>query len=529
MNYKKRDEKMNQKNNPSFTLQAKQKNFVQVIDNTMKNPQIGNKKINEIYTCSNELKMEILDYLPAPLQKIVLSIDSIVQAKEDVIAGNMMSILASLSKGTFILDSQDDTEGLPLIIYTGFFTKSGGGKTTVLRKLKRYLLSWQEAIYAQKQKDQDKRKAMLEAKIKSLSKSQKDREQKALLEKELISLSQPQPDVYLEDATQEGLEQSILSGSSPMFFLDNFGKFLVSSEKNDAKASFRRMLDNIYDHGEATSRRTKGDNNRAKEIKVNNFGLHLASTLGDSNLRSKDIMDNIEDGFFNKVIICFQDTIDKPIPLVSNLSTEQKSWIEDFAKSYNECAKSNLFYMGNEAWKIYSSFLTQTSDDFIDMYNNDKHLAGYMIRQLNLSKRLACIFQISEECLHTTFSGELEPLSFENRQKLEISGENMERAINFLQFMQREHLTKLMLFAQNSTGILQPQDIVLSKALSLIAKGEKLDPRKIHQNMSKGQKQKVNNIELIKEYLCQLVADKKLENIDAETLEKIGYFKDRPF
>jgi len=288
---------------------------------------MNTSKITSTYI--DEPEMEILEYLPEALEKIVCSIDCIVQTKEDVIAGNLMSVLASLSKGTFVLDYKSDTEGLPIIICSAFFARSGIGKTTTLRKLKGTMLNWQENIYAQKQKEQDKRKAVVEGAIKSLSKSQEDREQKELLQKELISLSQPQPDVYLEDATQEGFEQSILVGSSPMFFLDNFGKFISGSEKNEAKASFRRMLDNIYDHGEATSRRTKGDNSRAKEIKVNNFGLHLASTLRESNLRSKDIINNIEDGFFNKIIICFQDTVDKPIPRVSTLPQERKLWIEN--------------------------------------------------------------------------------------------------------------------------------------------------------------------------------------------------------
>ena len=112
--------------------------------------------------------------------------------------------------------------------------------------------------------------------------------------------------------------------------------------------------------------------------------------------------------------------------------------------------------------------------------------------------------------MNTTFSGELEPLPFESRHKIEISSQNMERAIEFLKYMQREHLTKLMLFAQSSTGTLNDKDIVLSKALSLLDRGLEVDARSIFQNLSKGQRTKVGGIKKIRFLLSMLVQEGKL-------------------
>ena len=449
--------------------------------------------------------------MPQNLAYIVSNIDNIVQAHEDSIATNLLTTLTPLSAKTKFLEHRDNDDGLPIILYTGFFTKSGGGKTGIMRKLQYYLLNWLETIYIEEQKKQNKRQKKIESILKSLGNTKEDREKKAQIQKQLDSLK-TLPDLFLEDATPEGLEQSILSNSSPMMYIDNFGQYLSSAGKNESKAGLLRTLDNVFDDGKITTRRLKGEDKRATQLNIFSFGLHLTSTIGASNLKPQDIISNIENGFLNKVIITFQDSMEKDIPLISSLPKEVAEDITKFAKHYYSYARQSLFYLGDDAIKIYNKFHKETSFLYKEKYNNDEDSAGYIIRQLNISKRIATLFEIATQCIDTPFDVEIESLSIKNRKKLEISEINMQLAINFLKYIQKEHLAKIMLYGKSKNGKLNINDIIYLKAKKMIDENQLVIPLTLYQKLSKGQRAKVGEgVGDLKKILYKLVEEKRLE------------------
>jgi hypothetical protein len=240
----------------------------EIIDKTQwaDNPDLGENQelvtedsqegssITEINIISD--KMRIIKFMPPELSRHIQKLDDIVQTGIDTLATTNLSVLAALSGGTTIFDKKGDSTGTPVILYSASFFKSGGGKTVSASVNRHYFLDWQEEEYAKQQEDQDKEREMIEIELKSLSSSASDRDTKAELEKKLLSLK-VQPDVYLEDATAEGFEASIACDSSPLLFIDNFGKYLGSANKSEHKANMLRMLDNIFDAGKTATRRLK--------------------------------------------------------------------------------------------------------------------------------------------------------------------------------------------------------------------------------------------------------------------------------
>ncbi len=405
-----------------------------------------------------------------------------------------------------VYDRESDSAGTPIIIYSAALFKSGGGKTVAVGSNRYYFLDWREELLEEAQEKNDNRKEEIEIKLKSLASSSSETAQKTDLEKELLSLK-TQPDVYLEDATAEGFEASIACNSTPLLFIDNFGKYLTGSGKSEHKANMIRMMDNIFDSGKTTTRRLKGDGKRAKQLSIGGFGAHFASTVGDSNLKPKDIKSNIENGFFNKVLITFQDTIDKPIPLRSSLSNEEKKRIEKFAISYHLMASEHHFYLGDDAYEVYKVFHEQTSDEFIRRYNNDEDLAGLIIRLLKIAKRIACIFEIASQCEEYERIGVID----EDRPKVPISAVNMKMAIDFLEYLKSEHISKIMLYAQSSGGKLSKSEIILHAITRLSDDGEKVNNRSIIARLSKAQRMPVKELTPILE---QLIDKKKVGRND---------------
>jgi len=295
---------------------------------------------------------EITQFLPPELLSQIVKLTGIVQTGIDTLITVNLSTLAALSEGTIVFDKKEHTSGTVIIIYTAAFFNSGGGKTVAVGTNRRYFLDWREEELSALQQDQDERVEQILIELKSLGNSNDERETKAKLEEELLRYK-TQPDVYLEDATEEGFGLSIASGSTPMMFLDNFGKYLAASKNSEGKASMIRMLDNVFDSGQTTTRRLKGNNKRATQLFVKGFGAHFASTMGKSNLKPQDLKDNVENGFFNKVLITFQDTIDKPIPLETSLTQSDKDEIEKFARAYHSMASECHFYLSSDAYEVY--------------------------------------------------------------------------------------------------------------------------------------------------------------------------------
>jgi len=454
-------------------------------------------------------KVSITEFMPHELSNHILKLDRIVQTGIDTLATTNLCVLAALSGGTHIFDREDDSAGTPIILYSAGFFKSGGGKTASVGVNREYFLDWQEKEFSDSQETIDKRRSQIEIELKSLGSSAQDRERRIHLEEELLSLK-TQPDVYLEDATAEGFEASIACESKPFLFVDNFGKYLLASTKSEHKANMLRMMDNVFDSGKTTTRRLKGENKRAKQLSIDGFGAHFASTLGDSNLKPKDIKNNIENGFFNKVLVTFQDTMDKPIPLRSSLGKSDKKQIELFARKYHTMAQENHFYLDDDAYNVYASFHRRTSDEFIRRYNNDEDLAGLIIRLLKIAKRIACVFEIATECesykaLGVPIELEGDPL----RAKVSISTLNMQRAINFIEYLKSEHISKIMLYAQSQNGKLSASEVVLN-AITRLADSKttkNIDYRSIIGRLSKNQRM---SVAALKPILQQLINEGKI-------------------
>ena len=455
----------------------------------------------------------IIKFIPPELSQHILKLDSIVQTGIDTLVTTNLSVLAALSGGTHIFDREDDSTGTPIILYSAGFFKSGGGKTVSVGVNRYYFLDWQEKEFSEIQDVIDKRRAQIEIELKSLGSSTQDRELKAKLEEELLSLK-TQPDVYLEDATSEGFEASIACDSTPFLFIDNFGKYLLASGKSEHKANMLRMMDNVFDSGKTTTRRLKGENKRAKQLSIKGYGAHFASTLGDSNLKPKDIKNNIENGFLNKVLVTFQDTIEKPIPLRSSLGKSDKEQIELFARKYHTMAQENHFYLDDDAYSVYADFHKRTSDEFIRRYNNDEDLAGLIIRLLKIAKRIACVFEIASQCeaykeMGVSIEGDEEVIRF----KIPVRAVNMQRAIDFIEYLKSEHISKIMLYAQSRNGKLSTSEVVLNAITRLSDSKdiEKIDHRTIIGRLSKSQRM---NVEKLKPILQQLISEQKIGRND---------------
>ena len=140
-----------------------------------------------------------------------------------------------------------------------------------------------EKHYQQKNKDNYEVKEKLIREIER----EKDIKQKSKLEKKLTGISE-EIDVFLPKATEEGLIESLKNGSRPFMILDNIGKEIASSRKNDQTASLLRMLDEIFDAAVLTTKRTVKDG-RSQTFEIDAFGLYAASTLSDTGLSIKMI------------------------------------------------------------------------------------------------------------------------------------------------------------------------------------------------------------------------------------------------
>ncbi len=471
-----------------------------------------NDEVLELDAEGMEKGEDITQFLPPELLSQIIKLDGIVQTGLDTLVTVNLSTLAALSSGTILFDKKEDTSGTVIIIYTAAFFNSGGGKTVAVSINRRYFLDWREEELSALQKEQDERIEQIGIELKSLGNSNDDRETKVNLEKELLSYK-TQPDIYLEDATEEGFGLSIASGSTPLMSIDNFGKYLSASKNNEGKASMIRMLDNVFDSGQTTTRRLKGNNKRATQLFIKGFGAYFASTMGSSNLKPQDLKDNVENGFFNKVLITFQDTIDKPIPIETSLIQSDKKEIEKFARAYHTMAGECHFYLSTEAFQVYKVFHHEIDVEYRRRYNNGEDSAGLMIRLLKIAKRISCIFEIASKCEQYTPMGLVEDDEDDIRLKKPISSENMRRAIGLINYLKIEHTSKVLLYSQSKNGNISIGDMVLHKIQNLNNKKYKdtsvvINNRSIQASFSKSQRMKVNELKPILE---QLIKNGKIE------------------
>jgi len=89
----------------------------------------------------------------------------------------------------------------------------------------------------------------------------------------------------------------------------------------------------------------------------------------------------------------------------------------------------------------------------------DEDQAGLIIRLLKISKRIACIFEIASQC--EEYVG-VSMKNKESRIRIPISAQNMQMAINLVNYLQFVHISNIMLYADSPNGKISKSDIVFN-------------------------------------------------------------------
>ena len=99
------------------------------------------------------------------------------------------------------------------------------------------------------------------------------------------------------------------------------------------------------------------------------------------------------------------------------------------------------------------------------------------------------------------------------RFKIPVRAVNMQRAIDFIEYLKSEHISKIMLYAQSRNGKLSTSEVVLNAITRLSDSKdiEKIDHRTIIGRLSKSQRM---NVEKLKPILQQLISEQKIGRND---------------
>lgn len=387
------------------------------------------------YLSSSYGNNNIESYLPEVLKKIVNITDSIVQVDKDTIVVALLTVLASLSYATTYALNQYEREEDSIIIYAACFQPTGIGKSSVISFLRKHLLLWQEADKAIEKIAQKEQIAIL----KQVLDSCKEKDKQLAIKQQISKLeSNHFLDFFLDDATSEGLEDSLKINSSPHIFLDEFGKYLKSSEKDEHKKSYLTALQKIFDNGFFATKKLR--NTETSIVHVKNLGVFFASTINDSNLTNKQIVDLIADGFLNRALCTFyMGDVPKPLKIQRGIDLNTKEYFEKFARSYHEYAKHKHFYFSKDAILAYTDFLHDINQIRTAQILNNDDRAGLTVRLLKITTRIAVIFHIAIHCIHNTF---LE----------EIDAETMVKAIGIVEYLRINHCNYILDIARTSKG-----------------------------------------------------------------------------
>lgn len=382
------------------------------------------------------------------LYKSVIGFDSVVQASIDSIAVSVLCALPTLCDGATVSQSKN-VQGRSIILFWAYFARSGTGKSVVANVVRKYLLFWLDDYFTEEQKKNDE-----------------------------VNF----PDVFLDTASAEGFEQSILAKSAPHFFLDEYGKFYRTSKNDTVKASLLRMLMQVFDSGTLITRKLK-DSKRSKHLMVQGMGLYAASTIGPSNLTPSDMRDMISDGMLNRFLVIFGEI--KDIPLFQELSKEKSDEIEDFARKFREYAGGKAFFLGRDAFEVYKQFHILINTRYRQKYFADDDTAGFEIRLLTIAQRIAMLLQV---CLN---------VENETPDLTEIGSEAMDRAVRILNYLHERHFQKVLLYAHEKTG----KSSLDEKIKKQLSKGEPMRLRTIVRNVSPATTAEVQEI---LEYLVEI-------------------------
>lgn len=359
------------------------------------------ERTEELYP-NNELK----NIVPANFLTVSNFFDRISHAHFDSIVMSILSTLPCLCGGSTV-SQEKGMHGRSIILYMLLLAPSGVGKTSIASLCRKYLLSWIEHELHTSHQDDGK------AQIDSIQ------------------------DVFLDGASAEGLEASLLAGSAPHLLIDEFGKFASASKNDVIKLAFLRMLMQVFDSGTLVTRKLK-DTKNTKLVMIKGMGLFAASTIGKSNLAPADMRNMISDGLLNRFLVIFGKF--KPIPLRQELTHQEAATVENFAKKFHEFASNKQFWLGEEARSQYEAFHAQVNKKYYHKYMIEDDTAGLDVRLLTVSQRIAMLFQVCKNIQE----------GCPNRS--EIEADSMERAIRLINYLDQNHFDQILLYANSHDG-----------------------------------------------------------------------------
>ncbi|QFR42831.1 DUF3987 domain-containing protein [Sulfurimonas xiamenensis] len=426
----------------------------------------------------------ILSKIPSNLVGLIGVADKKTFVSTDVLAITSLSVLAPLCSGIKLFRNLDDIDGDRVVVYVASFFRSGGGKTSAVNLLKDAFLGWLDEYYATKYHASEKLKEELEKELEVC----KDTQQKRLLIKKLNILKSG-VDVFIPNATEAGLKESLKNGSTPLITLDNLGKMIGIAKRNEHVGQLLKMVDEIFDSANFSTNRTLSQG-RTQNIKIGGLGLYAASTLGNSGLSSKMIYEGLEDGLLNRFLIVFQQEIEKNIPFEKYLSKEELKEFVIFAKKFYVYASKHNLLLSEEAKLEAIKFNAKISKEFRTKYSIGDETSGFSSRSITMLYRIAIIFHITEKCETESFEN-IEALldktvSFD-REMILLSKETMLSAIDFFDYVKKEHTFKILDVANQNSRKSASQK-VLESIQRLCEKNKHCTVREITQSSRIAQK-----------------------------------------
>lgn len=359
------------------------------------------ERTEELYL-NNELK----NIVPSNFLEVANYFDRISHAHFDSIVMSILATLPCLCGGSTV-SQEKGMHGRSIILYILLLAPSGVGKTSIASLCRKYLLNWVDHELQKSDHDDGK-----------------------------IQMDSIQ-DVFLDGASAEGLEASLLSGSAPHLLIDEFGKFASASRNDVVKLAFLRMLMQIFDSGTLVTRKLK-DSKNTKLVLIKGMGLFAASTIGKSNLAPTDMRNMISDGLLNRFLVIFGKF--KPIPLRQELTHGEAVSVEFFARKFHEFGSGKQFWLGEEACNQYEVFHSQVNKKYYHKYMLEDDTAGLDVRLLTVSQRIAMLFQVCKNIQENALD------------RIEIEADSMIRAIRLIDYLDRNHFDQILLYANSLDG-----------------------------------------------------------------------------
>jgi|GEM_PF-4505003 len=345
--------------------------------------------------------------LPSGFGEIVDVGDRTLLSDRSTIVIALLSILASLSGGVKYRLRQESEEEDIIVIYAASFQPTGMGKSSTISFFRKHMLL-------------------------------------------PISTKNLEIEMMIDDASAEGLEESLLEGNAPHVFLDEFGKYLQSSKRDPGKKTYIAALQSIFDAGFFVTKRRREIS--ATPVSVSALGAYFASTVGESNLQPKAISELVSDGFLGRVLFTFYNgESPKPMQLERGVSREELSFISEFAKKYHSIPRDHYFYFSDDAIELYAHYLEKVNKERTYQILNLDDKAGLTTRLPKITTRVATIFHICK-------------LVYTDSYSQIITKESVQYAIDFMEHLRKNHLNYVLEIARSKNGRLDSRKITFEAA-----------------------------------------------------------------